>query len=104
MKPRYLTLAVAAAFIAGAVPAFAASTASSSEESREQTIQMSQVPKPARDAAMKALGTTPTEAKIVNGTSPQEYELEAKGTGGKSKAVHVKADGTIVKTETESKD
>src|SRR4051812_48438945 len=81
----YLTIAVAAAFVAGSVPSFAAA---STEESREKSIQMSQVPKPARDAAAKALGATPTEAKIVNGTSPQEYELEAK-TAGKAKAVHV---------------
>ena len=93
----YLTIAVAATFIAGSVPSFAASR---DEESREKTIQMSQVPKPAVDAATKALGATPTEAKIVNGTSPQEYELEAK-TAGKAKAVHVKADGTVVKTESE---
>src|SRR5581483_134349 len=59
----YLTIAVAATFIASSVPSFAASR---SEESREKTIQMSQVPKPAVDAATKALGATPTEAKIVN--------------------------------------
>ncbi len=81
------------------VPAFAQTKAQ--EEAQEKTVQLSQVPQPARDAAQKALGTAPTEAKLVNGTSPQEYELEAKATSGKEVSVHVRADGTVVKKETE---
>lgn len=71
------------------------------EEANEKTIQLLQVPKPALDAAEKSLGTTPTEAKMVSGTNPQEYELEAKTSSGKEMGVHVRADGTIVKRETE---
>jgi hypothetical protein len=72
-----------------------------SEEAQEKTIQMSKVPQPARDAAQKTLGTAPTEAKIVSGTNPQEYELEGKDKAGKEVGVHVLADGTVVKTENE---
>lgn len=43
----------------------------------------------------------PTEAKIVSGTTPQQYELEAKDKSGKEVGVHVRADGTVVKKETE---
>ena len=71
------------------------------EEAREQTVQLSQVPQPARDAAQKALGMAPTEAKLVSGTNPQEYELEGKDKSGKEVSVHVRADGTLVKTEKE---
>jgi hypothetical protein len=72
-----------------------------SEESREKPIRLSEVPQAARDAAQKALGTAPTEAKIVNGTSAQEYELEAKDKSGKEHNVHVRADGKVVKHENE---
>jgi hypothetical protein len=41
----------------------------------------------------------PTEAKMVSGTNPQEYELEAKDRSGKEVGVHVHADGTVVKKE-----
>jgi hypothetical protein len=67
------------------------------EEANEKTIQLSEVPKAARDAAQKELGTAPTEAKVVNGTSPMQYELEAKARNGKESAVHVLANGTNVK-------
>lgn len=53
-----------------------------SEESREKTIQLTEAPQAARDAAEKALGTAPTEARLVSGTSPQQYELEAKNCSG----------------------
>jgi len=72
-----------------------------SEEAREKSVELSTVPKPAVDAAKKALGADPTEAKIINGTSPQQYELEARNSSGKESAVHVRADGTIVKRESE---
>jgi hypothetical protein len=67
------------------------------EESREKTIQLSEVPQAAMDAARKALGTAPTEAKIITGTSPQQYELEAKNKAGKEASVHVRADGKVIK-------
>ncbi|HZQ02094.1 MAG TPA: hypothetical protein VFB13_21290 [Reyranella sp.] len=91
-------LAVAA--MLAAAPSFAQTT-KAQEESQEKTIQLSQVPKAARDAGQKALGAAPTEAKIVNGTNPQEYELEAKAANGKETSVHVRADGTVVKKESE---
>jgi hypothetical protein len=59
------------------------------------------VPQPARDAAQKALGMAPTEARLVSGTNPQEYELEGKDKAGKEVSVHVRADGTVVKSEKE---
>jgi hypothetical protein len=79
-------------------PLFAASK---SEEAREKTVALSSVPKAAIDAAKQALGSDPTEAKIIRGTKPQQYELEAKNSSGKESAVHVRADGTIMKRETE---
>lgn len=78
--------------------------ASKSEEAREKTVEMSSVPKAAVDAAKKALGADPTEAKIINGTKPQQYELAVETSGGKESAVHVRGDGTIVKRETESEE
>jgi hypothetical protein len=76
--------------------------ASKSEEAREKTVALSTVPKAAVDAAKQALGSDPTEAKIINGTKPRQYELEAKNASGQEVAVHVRSDGTIVKRETES--
>ena len=70
----------------------------------EQTVDVSQVPQPARNAAQKALGTTPTEAKVVVGTSPQEYELAATDKSGKAVSVHVLADGKILKKGKELKE
>jgi len=71
------------------------------EEANEKKVQLSEVPQAARDAAQKELGMAPTEAKIVSGTTPQQYELEAKDKSGKEVGVHVRADGTVVKKETE---
>src|SRR5690348_14792906 len=82
------------------IPAFG----QDNHESKEKRIAMSEVPQAARDAAQKALGRRPTEAKIVQGTNPQEYELEAKMKGGKEMAVHVTADGTVTKHENESEE
>ena len=90
---------IAAAAMLATAPCFAQTN--TRDEAQEKTIQLSQVPKAARDAGQNALGTAPTEAKIVNGTNPQEYDLEAKGTTGKEVSVHVRADGTVVKKETE---
>src|SRR3954464_11342040 len=73
-----------------------------SEEAREKTVALSSVPKAAVDAAKQALGADPTEAKIIAGTKPQQYELEAKNASGQEVAVHVRGDGTVVKRETES--
>ena len=99
MKIAYAAFpAVIAAAFALTIPSFAQSK---DEEAREQSIQMDQVPQPARDAAEKKLGTAPTEAKMVEGTNPQEYELMGKNSSGKEVAVHVRADGKVMKTENE---
>lgn len=98
MKKIPIHLIVGAALIMSA-PVLAASK---SEEARERTVALSSVPKAAVDAAKQALGADPTEAKIISGTKPRQYELEAKGASGQEVAVHVRADGTIVKKETES--
>ena len=66
-------------------------------EAREITMQLSEVPKAALEAAQKSLGTAPTEAKMISGTSPQQYELEAKNKSGKEVGVHVSADGKVLK-------
>jgi hypothetical protein len=97
-KIHTLPLLVGAALVLS-TPLFAASK---SEEAREKTVALSSVPKAAVDAAKQALGADPTEAKIINGTSPQQYELEARNASGQETAVHVRGDGTIVKRETES--
>ncbi len=72
-----------------------------SEESKEKSIRLAEVPMAARDAAQKKLGTAPTEAKLISGTSPQEYELTAQDKSGKEKSVHVRADGKVLKEEKE---
>jgi hypothetical protein len=97
-KVHTIPLIVGAAMMLGS-PLLAASK---SEEAREKTIALSSVPKAAVDAAKQALGADPTEAKVINGTKPRQYELEAKNASGKEVAVHVRGDGTIVKRETES--
>ena len=97
MKRYILPIVFALASVAGG----AAYAAGESEEAREKTIALSSVPKAAVDAAKQALGAEPTEAKIINGTKPQQYELAVE-SGGKENAVHVRANGTIVKHETEN--
>jgi hypothetical protein len=91
-----LTLGVV---MSATAPSFAQTKAQ--EEANEKTVQLSQVPEAARNAAQKELGATPTEAKLVSGTNPQQYELEAKDKSGKEISVHVQGNGTIVKKETE---
>jgi hypothetical protein len=66
-------------------------------QSQAQPVQISQVPQLALDAAKKELGKKPTDAKVIVGTSPQEYELMAKDKSGKERTVHVLADGTVLK-------
>jgi hypothetical protein len=92
---------VPAVLFLGAVLASPSFAQSQSEEAREKPVQMSKVPQAALDAAEKALGSKPTEAKIITGTKPQQYELAAQNSSRKEFAVHVLADGTVVKSETE---
>ena len=100
MKAMRFAIPVAVSAVLLAAPCLA-QTNKTPEESQEKTVQLSQVPQAARDAGQKVLGMAPTEAKMVNGTTPQEYELEAKDKSGKEVSVHVRADGTVVKKETE---
>jgi hypothetical protein len=86
--------------LAVANPGFAQSL---KEEYREKTISLSEVPQAAIDAAQKALGTAPTEAKLIQGTSPQEYELEAPTKSDGEMSVHVLANGKVTKLENEEK-
>jgi hypothetical protein len=71
------------------------------DEYREKTISLSEVPRAAIGAAQKALGIAPTEAKLIEGTSPQEYELEAPSESGGEVSVHVLANGKVIKLEQE---
>jgi hypothetical protein len=73
------------------------------EEYREKAIGLLEVPQAALDAAQKALGTAPTEAKLIPGTSPQEYELEALTKSDGELSVHVLANGKVIKLEHEEK-
>lgn len=70
---------------------------------REVTIGLSEVPQAAIDAAQKALGIAPTEARLIPGTSPQEYELEAPSKSGGGTSVHVLENGTVINREHEEK-
>jgi hypothetical protein len=96
MKKIHIPLMVGAA-LALSGPVLAAEN----HEANEKTVALSSVPKAAVDAAKQALGADPTEAKIIAGTKPRQYELEAKNASGQEVAVHVRADGTITKRETE---
>ena len=94
----YLLPAAMGVLLISASPGFAQTTGESTATAgQEQTVDISQVPKPALEAARKALGKKPTDAKVVVGTSPQEYELMAKSKAGKEHKVHVLADGTVMK-------
>jgi uncharacterized membrane protein YkoI len=83
-----------------ATPALAQSKG---EEAKEQKIPLSQVPKPAMDAAKQALGGDVKEAEVMKSGRASVYELSAgKDASGKEQAVHVDANGKILKRETES--
>jgi uncharacterized membrane protein YkoI len=94
---RVLTFTILTTIALAAVPALAAKNAA--EEAQEKTVQLSQVPKAAVDAAQKALGGKVTEAKVMQQDGQQVYELERKDASGKERAVHVTAGGQILKTE-----
>jgi uncharacterized membrane protein YkoI len=72
------------------------------EEAKEKSVAMNTVPKPAVDAAKKALGADPTEAKVMTEKGQKVYELSAKDASGAEKAVHVSASGKVMKTENET--
>ncbi len=64
-----------------------------------QALALSQVPQPALNSAQKVLGTPPTEAKMVVGTNPQQYELSGMDKFGRAASVQVLQDGQMVKKE-----
>jgi hypothetical protein len=101
MRLRRYTLPLAAlsVFLVSGAPSFGQTTSKGnmSTATQAQPVEISQVPQLALDAGKKALGTTPTDAKVIVGTSPQEYELMAKSKSGKERTVHVLADGTVMK-------
>ncbi|WP_153067268.1 hypothetical protein [Steroidobacter cummioxidans] len=96
---RILAPALMGLFVVFSSASFGQSEEESEEESKEKPIRLAEVPTAARDAAQKTLGTAPTEARVISGTTPQEYELTAKDKSGKEKSVHVRADGKVVKEE-----
>ena len=66
-------------------------------------VGLSEVPQAAFDAAQKALGTAPADAKLIQATNPQEYALEATTKSGREMSVHFLANGTMIKLEREEK-
>jgi hypothetical protein len=66
-----------------------------------QAIPLADVPHPALEAAQEVLGTSPTEAKIVVGTDPQVYELEARNQSDKAVGLNVLADGEVLTAKKE---
>jgi len=76
---------------------------SRSEEANEQHIPLSQVPKAAMDAAKKELGGDVKQAEVVKAGRQSVYELSTgKDAAGKEHAVHVDANGKVLKKATES--
>lgn len=67
------------------------------EASAGKTVSLAKVPGPAKTAAKQALGATPTSARIVPDTHPQQYELQAMNTQGEQKTVQVTGTGKIMK-------
>lgn len=73
------------------------------EEAQEQEIEMSQVPQAAMDAAKQEFGDVEiTEAYVVEKEGQQVYELEGESAAGEEVAVHVTAEGQVLKEEEES--
>jgi uncharacterized membrane protein YkoI len=100
--PRVSTLiAAAAALTLAASPVFAQGS-HAREEAREKPIPLAQVPKPAVNAAKKVLGPNITEARVMREHGHKVYELESKDASGKEKAVHVAANGKVLKIEHET--
>lgn len=94
-----MILAALGALSVTATPALA--HGNKAEEAKEKTVAMNTVPKPAVDAAKKALGADPTDAKMMTEKGQKVYELSAKDASGAEKAVHVSSTGKVMKTESE---
>jgi len=63
----------------------------------EQRLELSQVPQLARETAQKALVKMPTEAEMIAGTNPQQYEFTGTDRSGNAVSIHVLQDGKMVK-------
>lgn len=100
---RMSSILIASVAALGLIAGPALAGPSKSEEAHEKPISLAQVPKPAMDAAKKALGGDITEAETIQGQRGV-YELSMKDASGKEKAVHVTSADKILKTETEAKD
>lgn len=94
---RVLTFTTLTALGLAVMPVLAAENRA--EEAREKSVQLSEVPKAAVDAGEKALGGKATEARVMEQKGQQVYELERKDSSGKEHAVHVTADGKVLKKE-----
>jgi hypothetical protein len=85
-----------------AAPALAQSNAAAThgkaaEAAQASPVALSDVPKPALDAAKTALGAEPSTAKSMKHGGQTVYWLAAKDASGKSEAVVVSADGKVLK-------
>jgi uncharacterized membrane protein YkoI len=94
---RFSTLfAAATALTLAASPVFAQGS-----HAREKPIPLAQVPRPAVDAAKKVLGPNINEARVMREHGRKVYELGSRAPSGREKAVHVAANGKILKIEHE---
>jgi hypothetical protein len=59
-------------------------------------IAFADVPQAAHDAALKYLGREPSEARLVTGTNPPQYEIAGTSKDNRDMTVRVLGDGTIV--------
>lgn len=98
MKRLPTLFAAATALALAASPVFAQDS-HAREEAREKPIPLAQVPKPAVDSAKKVLGPNITEARVMHEHGRKVYELESKTASGQEKAVHVAANGKVLKVE-----
>jgi uncharacterized membrane protein YkoI len=98
---RFSTLFAAAAALTLATSPVFAQVSHPREEAREKPIPLAQVPRPAVNAARRVLGPNITEAKVMREHGHKVYELGSRGPSGREKAVHVAANGKILKIEHE---
>jgi hypothetical protein len=91
------TAAIGAA-LAMAVPGYAQDNQSEGPrvQGQEMPIPVSEVPSLALQAAERALQTTPRQADLFVGTTPEVYELTARNDSGELVKVAVVEDGTII--------
>ncbi len=94
-----LPTAVIGAALVGGAPGYARDNSTvegPKVEGQEMPIPVSEVPGPALQAAERALQTTPRQADLFVGTTPQVYELTARSQSGELVRVAVVEDGTVI--------